>query len=123
MKKLLGVCTFATVLLLSACSTNGTTICTEVNGNTIEATHEDGQITSLLITETEDISDYGDEEINFATAMLDAMPEASYTIDNDILTLTMKLEGEEIQEQIPGVTLNLDEFITNSEVNNGATCK
>lgn len=122
MKKLLSGCTLATVLLLSACSNSGITTCTNVNGETINAYHENGEITSLVMTEIEDISDYDDGTIDILTATFDAMPEATYAIDDDILTLTLTLEGEAIQAMIPGVVLDLDEFITNSEAD-GATCE
>lgn len=122
MKKLLSGCTIVAVLLLSACSNSGITTCTDVNGETINAYHEKGEITSLVMTEIEDISDYDDGTIDILTATLDAMPEATYAIDDDILTLTLTLEGEAIQSMIPGVILDLDEFITKLEAD-GATCE
>lgn len=124
MKKLLGVCTLAGVLLLSACrdGNRGVTVCTDVSGHAIEAHHEAGTITSFVMTETEEISDNDDESIDFLMAMLDAMPEVTYTLDDGILTMTTTLEAETISATLPDTILDLDEFIADAQAN-GSTCE
>ena len=123
MKKLLGICTLMAIILLSACggSSNGEIVCTDENGDTISIYHEDGEITSFVLTETEDISDMDEDEISFFTAMAEAMPEAEYSIDGDTLTLIITLEGEAIQAMVPVVSLDLEGFIAEREAA-GETC-
>jgi len=123
MKKLLGICILAGVFLLSACGSNsGVLVCTEADGNTIRAYHEDGEITSFVTVTTEDISDMDEADIAFFTGLADAAPEKEYSIDGDILTLTVTIEGEAIQAMIPGASLDLDEFAARME-SDGITCE
>ena len=123
MRKILGICTLLGVFLLSACGMSDDVVeCTVIDGGVIRAYHEEGEITSFVMIESGDISDYDDETIEFMTATLDSMPEATYTIEGDILTMTMVLEGEAIQTIIPGASLILDEFIASAE-DDGATCE
>lgn len=124
MKKLLGVCTLLLLFVLSACggSSSGVIVCTDEDGHIISAYHEDGEITSFVIKQTEDVTDMDEEQVAFFTAMADAMPEAEYSIDDNILTFIMTLEGEAIQEMIPINSLGLDAFIAQSE-ETGSTCE
>lgn len=121
MKKLLGICALAGVFWLSACSTGGVTVCIDANGDMVRAYHADGEVTSFVMTQTEDISDMDEEEIAFFTHMADSMPEAAYSIDDDILTLTITLDADGILASFAD-SLDLDEFIANAEAN-GATCE
>jgi len=122
MRKLLSCFILALVgiFLLAACGTSGVIVCTDEKGDTVRAYHEDGEVTSFVSVQTEDISDMDEEEIAFFTAMADSMPEAEASIDGDTLTLTMTLEAEGILA-FAG-SLDLDEFVTSAEAD-GATCE
>lgn len=126
MKRLLSVCVLSGIFLLSACgNSSGVIVCTDEDdaiNDSVRAYHEDGEITSIVMTQTEDISNYDEETIGTMTAMFEAMDEVDdYSIDDGILTMTMTLEGEAIQTMIPGSSLDLDDFINQIETE-GVTC-
>ena len=109
------------IFVLGACgaSNDDITVCIDEFGDEIRAYQEDGEITTVIITQTEDISDRDEEEIAFFTAMADEMPEAEYSVEDDILTMVITLESEAILSFAN--SLDIDEFIAEME-EEGATC-
>ncbi|MCL2560005.1 MAG: hypothetical protein FWE07_05905 [Turicibacter sp.] len=120
MKKWLGLGILAVVFLLSACGSS-VVVCTDVNGNTARAYYENDEITSIVLTETEDISDLDEEALAFFVALMEEMPEVDeFSVEDGISTMTMTIEADGVLA-IMGA-LDIDQFVAHQEAQ-GLTCE
>ena len=114
MKRKLGIGVLFALLFLSACQSNTTVTCTDVDGNVLRAYEEGGELTRFVSIETEDVSHLDEEELAFLLSLFEAMDEVEdIQIEDGELSVTMTIDAEVFLALVG--QLDLETFVENRE--------